>query len=263
MNGTHENTPQPTTSFEQLEALAHVEVDRFCASCGYNLRGQPVRRESNTQLLLCRCPECGTFAPANDTSVQFDPWKRRGAKLLWGLWVLFCVYLLVGAGGAMTAAMVGIMEELDQTHRRWEMTSPHSPEQMQALAQRLERQREQVRAAGVLAVPAIGLIAGMIWPIIFPHWRRWGYHLLAVGLPLLAAGILFIILKLGGPSVQQEDRWLMRIMPLGLIAAGVIGIALARPLARGLLTLVLPPRMRAAFSYLWMIDGKKPPSAKT
>ncbi|HED53526.1 MAG TPA: hypothetical protein ENJ00_04925, partial [Phycisphaerales bacterium] len=36
--------------------------DRLCVACAYNLRGQPVYRESEYGLYLVRCPECGTPA---------------------------------------------------------------------------------------------------------------------------------------------------------------------------------------------------------
>ena len=52
--------------FYDLPRLLHFEVDRFCEGCGYNLRGQVVRREPGTKILLARCPECGCFHPAAD-----------------------------------------------------------------------------------------------------------------------------------------------------------------------------------------------------
>src|SRR5438874_11216010 len=42
-------------------------ADRFCESCGYNLRG----------LQQCRCPECGCEFDPNAPPMARIPWLRR------------------------------------------------------------------------------------------------------------------------------------------------------------------------------------------
>lgn len=47
--------------FEDWPEISRVETDRFCFRCGYNLHQQSVRRDPRTEVLVSRCPECGTF----------------------------------------------------------------------------------------------------------------------------------------------------------------------------------------------------------
>jgi hypothetical protein len=78
----------------------------MCASCGYNLTGQPVMRESHYQLLIVRCPECATVA-----SVQEYPllgrWANRWATFLAALWLLMLVIFWAGLGVALFGLAMG------------------------------------------------------------------------------------------------------------------------------------------------------------
>jgi hypothetical protein len=40
-----------------------------------------------------------------------------------------------------------------------------------------------------------------------------------------------------------------------------LGLMIGRPVARGLVTLMLPPRMRGSLAGLWLTDGLTPPGA--
>ena len=48
-------------------------ADRFCESCGYNLRG----------LDECRCPECGSEFDPNAPPIARIPWLRRSQIGAW------------------------------------------------------------------------------------------------------------------------------------------------------------------------------------
>src|SRR5437762_13484016 len=48
-------------------------ADRFCESCGYNLRG----------LDECRCPECGSEFDPNAPPIARIPWLRRSEIGTW------------------------------------------------------------------------------------------------------------------------------------------------------------------------------------
>jgi hypothetical protein len=74
--------------------------DRLCTRCGYNLVGQTIWRETHYNLLIVRCPECGTVA-----SVQEYPllgrWAGRWAALLAAVWLLVCLGMLFATAGIM------------------------------------------------------------------------------------------------------------------------------------------------------------------
>lgn len=45
------------------------------------------------------------------------------------------------------------------------------------------------------------------------------------------------------------------------LAGGLLGVGPGRPPARGIVTLLLPPRLRQALVFLWLVDRKPPPGA--
>lgn len=77
--------------------------DRLCTGCGYNLTGQPVVREAHYQMLIVRCPECGTVA-----SVQEYPllgrWAGRWAAVLAASWFVAALVLMLATAVLLTAA---------------------------------------------------------------------------------------------------------------------------------------------------------------
>jgi hypothetical protein len=86
--------PEPEKPQSGSDAtVSFVHGDRLCIRCGYNLLGQPVVRERHYEMLIVRCPECGTVA-----SIQEYPllgrWANRWAALLAALWFLVLVVLL-------------------------------------------------------------------------------------------------------------------------------------------------------------------------
>ena len=115
---------------------------------------------------------------------------------------------------------------------------------------------------------AVLIPVGVVWSVALARLRGW--RLLAVLLiPLVFTGLFAIddfvnvnSVWFFGPQylVQRQIGWL----PLGLSAAActlfLFAAALAgRPIARTFLRLVLPARLLAAFSFLWIVDGKPLP----
>src|SRR3954471_21264760 len=65
-------TDRPTARAAAQPCRA-IEVDTFCESCGYNLRGQTARA----------CPECGRPFAAATVGLGRIPWERVGAAGGW------------------------------------------------------------------------------------------------------------------------------------------------------------------------------------
>ncbi len=113
MHAAEPKSPPDTDSplvFGSLPLVAEIETDRFCDECGYNLRTQAVRRDTQTGLLLARCPECGRYHAANQETSASRPWLRRLATMLLSWWVLF----LAGYVGIATLAVA-----CSHWRRRW------------------------------------------------------------------------------------------------------------------------------------------------
>src|SRR5690348_9086636 len=73
--------------------IGHMQTDTFCEGCGYNLHTQAVMRDQRLGIIVCRCPECGRFAPAGQGATATRVWLNRAATLFLTLWVLFVMVL--------------------------------------------------------------------------------------------------------------------------------------------------------------------------
>ena len=83
----------------RAERVAIITGTRLCIRCGFNLTGQTILREPAYDLLIARCPECGTVAPLQEYP-PLGAWQRRWAVLLAVLW-----FVTVSVLSLLTAAM--------------------------------------------------------------------------------------------------------------------------------------------------------------
>ena len=111
------------SDFDRQPIIARIETDRFCDCCGYNLRTQHVRRDPGTQLLLCRCPECGQLHPVRDQVTAGRVWLNRLGTLALFLWMLVVLPLGFGLGAAQVGISIIPLEELTN-HQRVSVTVP-------------------------------------------------------------------------------------------------------------------------------------------
>lgn len=79
----------------RAERIAVITGTRLCIRCGFSLTGQMILREPTYDLLIARCPECGTVAPVQEYP-PLGAWQRRWAMLLAALW--FAAVLAVAYG---------------------------------------------------------------------------------------------------------------------------------------------------------------------
>lgn len=83
--------------------ISQLAGDRPCAKCHFNLSGQTIVREPHYNLLIIRCPECGTAASLQEYPT-LGRWAPRLAYLIAAVWLLL---LLLGA--AFTAGATAII----------------------------------------------------------------------------------------------------------------------------------------------------------
>lgn len=279
-------------AFETIQQVGTVELDRYCGGCGYNLRQQAIRRETKTQLLLCKCPECGVFEPANTLTTAHRSWFRGLVVIAWLCWLVVWLNLV----GWSVFAVVGLALVSGDIRRDWDWVEVEQidPDQIYAndALQAYRKSSGNHSGSGVshsyygdnvmdirpmrgedaaiialfLAVAAtLGMLLTTITTVAMPHWRRWGYVCFAVGWPLIG------ILIFHGLIWHEHYNW--RLVTIDLvnwhlacalsieaiaIVAGLLAVWLGRPVTRGLIRLFVPPRRRGVFAYLWLADGKAP-----
>lgn len=265
---------EPPKTFEQVPQVGRVELDRYCLGCGYNLREQAVRREPATNLLLCRCPECGAFEPANQATTASRRWFAQLVLVLWLVWIL--------AGLGLVAGTIAVCAELsnqtaDLSKEAYRLDAPIflDPRPGEAHSRQLNYEY-RIRAldletgtslllflAGAIATGAV--LTGLA-TVLIPHWPRRGYVRLAIAWPIVALIIMFLNLAQDKNFLEAATLslklWLFAsavIIALLATLGGVGGAWLGRPTARRIVRMMIPPRGRGPFAYLWLTDDQSPP----
>lgn len=101
--------------------------DRFCINCGFNLVGQSVVREPHYDMLMVRCPECGTAAAMQEYPM-LGRWAGRWARVLAAALLLFLTLFTFGTSlacwGVSVPAVLTMVEpmaqKLGEAHVKWQ-----------------------------------------------------------------------------------------------------------------------------------------------
>lgn len=158
----------------------------------------------------------------------------------------------------------------------WPVVDPAFVESAECAAVMLAVASEQhldlSRARSIGWLVLWGTLMGAGWAVMTPHLRRRVLPLLALSLTLLAAARWGISIASGSAAQVWGsyywatdlafDRFGAPLMPLGLLTgmlALLCGMYVGRPIARGLIVLLLPPRLRAPFGPLWTLQGLSAP----
>ena len=244
--------------------IAHVDLDRFCRGCGYNLRTLPVHRDERTGIPVVRCTECGRFDSANDTATALTPWLRHLTALVLVVWVLLVASVFAWLVIGQVAITYGTLDELtssggytvqvqgNSTTRTWTSFG--------ALQVKTDLPEAKLFVTVMLALSfAAACVVGLLAVVVMPHWRRRAYVAVVFMVPILVAALVTYVwnrdashlLKWGLPYVLAH-----LVMQL---TGGITGVALGRKAARLAVRIVFPPSVRPRLAYLWLADGKPVP----
>jgi hypothetical protein len=155
-------------------------------------------------------------------------------------------------------------------------TYTYSPGYEAALASVGTREhRDFSRARSVGWVALWSLAMGAAWAVLAPHLRRRGLAVLCAALVLVAGARWALALAAAAParvwgqyywsSDLVFERYGGPLMPIGLATGAAFlfaGMLIGRPIARGLIRLLLPPRLRAPFGALWTLQGLEVPGGR-
>ncbi|MGD8451854.1 MAG: hypothetical protein PVJ57_08550 [Phycisphaerae bacterium] len=273
MTGDSAGQPDAPSDLGEHPPIAVIETDRFCDGCGYNLRTQAIHRDPRTGILLCRCPECGRFHAAADhaTTVGRLWLKRLAAALLVG-WILTILAAVFGLGLVQVILCFGTLDELTY----W---GPGSPQQAVVSGgkltfvststsytrwQRYVREDYEWRPQLLLLMNGLSAAAGFgvtfLAAVALAHWRRWWYLAPLVLISLGAGLIAWLAWCDDAANLEAWSRPYIASQTAAHLVGGLAGILWGRPLARGIVRVLLAPRHRGLFTYLWLADGKPPPT---
>ena len=291
---THEDVQ---SAFATQPIVATIEVDRFCEKCGYNLRTQPVRRDPRTEILLCRCPECGRFEYARDGSTAGRVWLNRlGTWMTFG-WMALLILAVLALGGAHLGLISGTVDELTR-YRPIQMppTTVPAPQTLPSAGTAaplvVPGPNGVITVQPIVPTPPQIQIANTVWKrgladmtmdrLVFlwmmrglslatgytlvllllvaaHHWRRWAY---VIPLLLMAAAAAIPAWFLVRHEMPELMNWFKPILAIAtglFVLGGLVAVPTGRPLTRRAATILLPPRLRQVLAFLWLADGKPPP----
>lgn len=262
------------------ERLGVITGVRVCGKCGFNLMGQLILREPTYGLIVARCPECGQVAPLQEYP-SMGRTTRRWATLLGGLWVLTVLAGAAAASFALMGIMFGSLEIGCEDFARvlpgdyWSSTVDREAQVafLRGMGGPIAAINPWVLGVwfGGAVLATITGVASSIVTLGLHGVRLLLMPLVVVIVPTVAFGIrrAVILGQISGGAASKSDiaEWLMGphvgaatllIFALMLMSGAMIG----RPLARGLVCLLLPAPMRAGLAPLWLTDGKTLPKGR-
>ena len=293
-NEMHEQAPAAgvASAAAPETRVSTLLADRPCSACMFNLVGQSIVREKHYGMLVVRCPECGTIASLQEYPL-LGRWANRWAAMAAALWFLVAVAASFGMAGIMFGFTMGTMETTTQPLARV------IADKFEAHQKATNVPVNQVNGwwnidpawwdaqdkAALLADAggfsgAVGWWGMLIWVIafsvLFPlasvwavggaHRKGWRLLITYVPMVLIAAAFFSAANFSGNRWLNTTDLAARMLWPVILPVCGVLaviplvlGAFLGRPLARLLVVLWLPPRLRVPLSFLWICDGKPPP----
>ena len=290
--------PAPAAPKYDDARISELVGDRACIKCHFNLAGQQILREKHYGMLMVRCPECGTPATLQEYPL-LGRWATRFGYLIAGAWLASMILLISLAALALWGMSEALAQQLATpytTHvqKVWNEhingTGPPNP-YAYTNSQQNTQWWESVDKAQLFAdaggwrgavswgalwftldmLLVIGTI-GAVLAVVMPHLKWKGWLLLALLIATLAGSFAWVSISMnqnvysyyGG--VWNSWRQLYPILfPLsGTIALAFlfIGLSTGRPLARALILLLLPPRLRGPLAFLWRADAKPLPRPK-
>jgi len=291
MHSPAESADDSPPPISPLQRQGVIEIDTFCAGCHYNLHGQVVSIDERLGFPICRCPECGKFHPAGTGVTAAGVWTRRFASILLFIWIAIVINCQIAVAGGMAgldALSIGLY-----SHGEWStsdgqpvvwgapasggytgtgyvLAGTNIPAKQVVFNQKLHPWNEDSTRHGaglpamliiVAASLLLGFMAQTLAVSLLWHWpkRRYLWLMIVAIIPALLVMIPFITT---GEYQAIKFQCLERIFSqTGFQCAGInLGIFLGRPLARQIVRMFIPPKPRQALAFLWLVDGKKPPT---
>ncbi len=296
-NKTPHNPADESQNVEQR--LGQVTGERICHKCTFILTGQTIIREPKYDLLIVRCPECGAVTPMHEYPALSRWSRRltaaaAGALLLFvfALWMgnagLFCGMGIAAAEGnsARLADMLNDMH-MDEINSGLYPTSsdavvPPAGIPNPDFANWLDEQSAPaiLGRAGFSGLvdyaPELIAFLGLSIVLAFPWGLVWSIVLIrrgwfAIGiwtLVILGTATFFSSFALldwidrmqSGAPQRYFFRPTLLVLTLMLQAGSLyVTVFLGRPLVRGLVRLLVPPKLWPSLHWLWTVRGLEPP----
>lgn len=282
-------------SVQENARISELVGDRACAKCHFNLSGQQILREKHYGMLMVRCPECGTPAALQEYPL-LGRWANRFGYLMAGAWLLITIAIISLTALAIWGMSEEMTQQLAAPYTQYVQkvwgehvngSGPPNPyaytnyQQNQQWWDALDKRALFADAGGWRGAVAwsalrftlnmllvIGSI-GAILVVVMPHLRWKGWVVLMLVITTLAASFAWLSMTMNQNAYSYYggvwNSWHELYPALFPLSAGIalaflfLGMCLGRRIARALVLLLLPPRLRGPLAFLWRADGKPLP----
>jgi hypothetical protein len=288
------NDRVPAAPMEEAR-ICELVGDRACAKCSFNLSGQSVVREPHYGMLMVRCPECGTPAALQEYPL-LGRWANRFGYLMAGAWLAIMITIVSLAALAIWGMSEEMTQQLatpytQHVQKVWTEhvngSGPPNPyaytnyQQNQQWWDALDKRQLFADAGGWLGAVAWGALwfmldmllvmgsIGAILAVVMPHLRWKGRAVLTLFITALAASFAWVSMSMNQNVYSYYggvwNSWHELYPALFPLSAGFalaflfLGMCVGRRIARALILLLLPPRLRGPLAFLWRADGKPTP----
>ncbi len=292
---TDTTSPSPTADQHDDSPRGLLQGDRLCIECNYNLIGQTIRREPHYGLFVVRCPECGAVAATQEYPL-LGKWAGRIGMLAAAFWFAVVIALFTGTAGVTTGFNIAFTEQVSrnyqddvsnrieawietnapdlsggQAFQAWWQTT--NPAQLRAESPAWWRVADPEDFFFMGVSWFLMLVSGLVLGTVLFH-RKWRGLLASVAIiaAIAAAFSSFAFVDWAARTQSPTSVWHLRgvwashLLVVEFVAQMTwlyLGMLIGRPLARLVLRLLLPPRLRSGLALLWLCDGLDPPTTDT
>ncbi|MCZ6837076.1 MAG: hypothetical protein O7G85_14965 [Planctomycetota bacterium] len=302
-NGTRHPAPEGSPDTAPLQREERVSVmygDRLCTKCHYNLIGQPILREPHYGMFIARCPECATVAALQEYP-QLGRWAHRWAVILSTFWVLVILAITLMSTPPLIISMAEFGDLGARPYRsalgdHWEAwyeaefdkppnTNSWNPDKFDEWVAANPPAETLAGMGGfwevtsslelffIIVPMGIAFTYGCFLSVALVHRRRRTLFLITLTLLFLVGAVYGTawyqinvynsIDSFGDLSFLQIEFPLRAIGIVGVWFLLVTGVLFGRSIVRGLVRILLPPKMRGSLAVLWTTDGMLPPTKET
>jgi len=270
----------PTHDLADAPAIGKLDADRVCMQCLHQLGGATVYRDGRLQIMYVRCTECGTIATVTEYPVSWR-WMRRFGVIVAAA-VLFICFAVLAADVA--AATISTYEMSWSAARTFEprlsaMGIAIDPQATWRAPEQLLGDSAALGAVGrdpslldlawtrwkveMIPVSIAWIIPGVAWSMLLLHRRLifvLAWQLVPFTLAALCFALVFVVETVTNWSYGSlAYEWYGLQFALAAFGTGVavrlLTIIVTRPLARLMVKLLLPLRIRQAVASVWQADS--------
>ncbi len=264
-------------------AIGKLDADRVCMQCLHQLGGATIYRDTRLQIMYVRCTECGTIATVTEYPMSWR-WLRRFGVIVAAAVLFTCFAVLAVDVAAATISTYAVSWDTARTFepRLSAMGIAIDPQARWQAPAQLIGDKAALGALGqdpslldlawkrwtseMIPLAIAWIIPGVAWSLLLLHRRLifvLAWQLVPITLAVLCFALVFTVEAVTAHNWKSYSALAYEWYGLQFagtafgigVAVRLLTIVVTRPLARLMVTLLLPLRIRQAVASVWEADS--------